>query len=708
MHIQKKLTPSLILLLCACGGGSKGDSTTTPTPTVPTPTTPTPTVPTVTLSSSVINVDASTDFTLTWSSTDTTSCSASGDWNGNKDTSGTEIINEPTEGDKTYTLTCSGSGGDASSSKSLNVSSYLIDPYYGTRVPSFLSAPPTEYELFNTTVDVYGQAEGLDHQPTAEQGAGKFIFNRIYRSFKHGLENGQQFGIFGSWLRSYGNNSIEGGLWVNPKTAGPQYYPTLHLAGIGDTYHSCNDVAVGGGLYERVLGDKWLTMLQFSNKILTVPGLNVAFDMEQAPHESENGIWVGSGWSYLNLDHPSGYKFWLSFIESYNYQGPINGYIPEHFNWIDPNKIADGSYTQNQQDAGELFGTFATMGSNRDWGTGNERINLKALNLGNDTYYVPVDSYPNFKEREYILAHPQSITQKAMEDYSSSLKSGTASDALISTTPIAFNAIYKSTHNQLKLKETINGEEHLTYIEPSYNIGYEGVLGHVDWDYSSTEKEKIQQNQNGYIYVRKTGDKWDAYDADANHPHSYKTELVEAPDTVIRAPKVTHEFFNYQERDTSHPDFKNWDVTGKTRFKTVLQNGATVTYVWFKFIEQPTIKSAKQNHPEIYTVEYLAQLQLYVENLHKLINQSSTENPEESVFIDHQSDSSPDGKDFHLAKVDPEQLVPAEEGKEIGYVPVVISVYHPEKYSSNGLGLVKEPHTDCKNSQWTDTFFPEI
>ena len=182
----------------------------------------------------------------------------------------------------------------------------LVPYYYGTKIPSYVPTPPRSYELFDANVRVYGQLEGINHQPTSSPGAGKFIFNRVYRSFKHGLEWGQQFGVFGSWLGSFGNNSIEGGLWVNPKTAGPHYYPTLHLAGIGDAYHACNDVQMGSGLYERFIGDKWLTMIQISNRVLSVPGVNIAFDMEQNPYADDNGIWIGSGSvSYTHLTLPT-------------------------------------------------------------------------------------------------------------------------------------------------------------------------------------------------------------------------------------------------------------------------------------------------------------------------------------------------------------------------------------------------------------------
>ena len=64
--------------------------------------------------------------------------------------------------------------------------------------------------------------------------------------------------------------------------------------------------------------------------------------------------------------------------------------------------------------------------------------------------------------------------------------------------------------------------------------------------------------------------------------------------------------------------------------------------------------------------------------------------------------------DLHLAKLDPAQLVPPESGFEFGYVPVVISVYHAEEYSSNGAGLITQPSEECKNSAWTDTYHPDI
>lgn len=666
----------------------------------------------LTLSVSALkSAPAGVDFIISWSSTDADTCTADGDWSGDKPTQGSETVNVDSSGENSYFLTCSGTRGNVEDVATVDVFDYNVDKYHGTQTPDFVDDEPENVEYFESTVVTAGQLEGLEHEQTAEFGAGKFVFNRVYRAIKHGMAYDQQFGIFGSWLHSYDNNSIEGGLWVNPKTTGPQYYPSLHLAGIGDTYYACNDVTMGGGLYEKVLGDRWLTQFQISNQVLSVPGMNIGFDMHQDNHPIDNGIWVGSGWSYLNLDHPRDYKFWLSFVETYDYQGPISGYIPEHFNWVDPEKVEEGSY-EARKAAAEYFGTFADLGSSPNGGNGNERVSQLASALADDVYYVPTDYLPIEKAREYLLAFPQSIEQSTMEIYSEALKGDALDNTLIAADVKNFQSVYKSTHNQLKLVEEVAGEEHLHIVVPSYNVGYSESVGFVDWDFSSESNKAKLQEENGYIYVRKLDEKWQveefAGDEYRNHPHIYQTELVDKPDSVIRAPKVDYKFYNYKERDTSNPEFANWNTEGMKRYQVLLQNGAIATYVWFKFIEQPALKTAQQNHPEVYTDEYLATLQSYVEKLHTKVHQSSVVNPEEPIFLNYSEIPDADSTEFNLAKIDPGQLVSPEPQKMVGYVPVVISVYHPEEYSANGMGLEAEPDAVCANDEWTDTYHPDI
>ena len=81
------------LLVAACGGGGR------PTP-----------VPQVTISASPTSVDRDSSSTLTWSSTNATTCSASGSWSGGLLTSGTRETG-PLSAAAIYTVTCSGPGG---------------------------------------------------------------------------------------------------------------------------------------------------------------------------------------------------------------------------------------------------------------------------------------------------------------------------------------------------------------------------------------------------------------------------------------------------------------------------------------------------------------------------------------------------------------------------------------------------------------------
>ena len=94
-----RLLPTIIIaiVIASCGGGG-GSS----------PASPVPVVVSVNFSSSATEVSRGQSVTLTWSSQNANSCSASGDWSSNTSVSGTEDILVSSAGTNTYTLTCSG------------------------------------------------------------------------------------------------------------------------------------------------------------------------------------------------------------------------------------------------------------------------------------------------------------------------------------------------------------------------------------------------------------------------------------------------------------------------------------------------------------------------------------------------------------------------------------------------------------------------
>ena len=84
----------------------------------PTPT-PTPTAPTLILTANYTSVVAGSPTSLTWTTTNASSCTASGGWTGTKTINGTESMT-PTAS-VTYTLACTGAGGSISKSVSVAV-----------------------------------------------------------------------------------------------------------------------------------------------------------------------------------------------------------------------------------------------------------------------------------------------------------------------------------------------------------------------------------------------------------------------------------------------------------------------------------------------------------------------------------------------------------------------------------------------------------
>ena len=93
-------------------------------------------LPTLTLSANPTSVAMGGSTTLTWSSTDATGCTGSGDWSGSVAASGSTTINNLTS-NKTFSAQCTGPGG-TSASQSVTVTVQSVPAATAT-----LSANPT-------------------------------------------------------------------------------------------------------------------------------------------------------------------------------------------------------------------------------------------------------------------------------------------------------------------------------------------------------------------------------------------------------------------------------------------------------------------------------------------------------------------------------------------------------------------------------------
>jgi hypothetical protein len=101
--------------------------------------------PTVSLAASPTTLNSGSSSTLSWSSTNATTCTASGTWNGGKATSGSSSTGSLTV-TSSYTLSCTGSGGSASASTTVTVNAPTPVVAHTTPAPSSTScatAPPT-------------------------------------------------------------------------------------------------------------------------------------------------------------------------------------------------------------------------------------------------------------------------------------------------------------------------------------------------------------------------------------------------------------------------------------------------------------------------------------------------------------------------------------------------------------------------------------
>ena len=173
----------IILLLVSCGGGGGSESSN-----LDQTVTINPVINIFTSSSDSIAVSSSVD--LTWTTTNTVSCSASGDWNGSKSLSGSENLILSDVKTYTFTLTCRCEDPQNNISKSIDVevSSINGSDIYSEDKASYCKDP------INNSSSYW--IENFDSN----------IFNEDI--FTYQLGNGFNASD-GSWVGGWGNNELQ-------------------------------------------------------------------------------------------------------------------------------------------------------------------------------------------------------------------------------------------------------------------------------------------------------------------------------------------------------------------------------------------------------------------------------------------------------------------------------------------------------------------
>ena len=173
---------SFFLISCGGGGGGSGSSADTVYP-----------IASVNLSANQASVLLGNTVTLTWTSSNVTSCSASGAWTGQKGISGTETLVVNTAGNNIYTISClrrtNYLGSNGTDSASVTVEGYgKTDGIYDEDKDSYCRNPS------NTSNDYWLED----------------FSNNVFNSniFTYQLGNGFNTSD-GSWVSGWGNNELQ-------------------------------------------------------------------------------------------------------------------------------------------------------------------------------------------------------------------------------------------------------------------------------------------------------------------------------------------------------------------------------------------------------------------------------------------------------------------------------------------------------------------
>ena len=128
---------------------------------------PPTTTPTLSFTATPGSITSGQSSTLSWSSTNATSCTASGGWTGAKSVSGSQVVSPSAT--TTYTLSCSGAGGSVTQSATVTVAEVTTGSLTVT-----VKRSDTNALLSGATVSLSGGPSSSPDQPTGGDGTATF------------------------------------------------------------------------------------------------------------------------------------------------------------------------------------------------------------------------------------------------------------------------------------------------------------------------------------------------------------------------------------------------------------------------------------------------------------------------------------------------------------------------------------------------------
>jgi hypothetical protein len=501
-----------------------------------------------------------------------------------------------------------------------------------------------------------------------------------------------QMGLAGCWLtpQPTGNepdgfyNTIEGGLgWWHDTRFGTRI-PKFIMGGVSNGFFAwANGPGAGRS---NMLGNgqrDWSTpggkygVAQLSNRLLWSPdGLNMA--------QGLNGEMLGYGYSPLPLTEvleqtggqevQTGNQCWTLFLNATNFKGPATFFMPTF--WTEP-ILEDLS----------LEGLFLdSRPSNPNIGHGLEHAVSPALisqdNQGTSYAKIEQLQFPASNESSVmalnqIVVYSEEALWDPMEVWFNGGETVATEDMQVDAYNVSFN------NNGGSIVGEIAGGGEAYSIAMDYIQNVQQTSNVMGWEFNLNTVTE----EDGYFllpeYFRLESDyKWHAIDVQ-DVPASTNLITTEVP--IGPRPEVT--YVTPYEPDCAWQDPNGpWNNPGPVSgpFYADLGDGSTVTYHWYRFVDQPSIVHANLSE------EVREEMQSRVELIHA--NWSHTDEYIAPPVVGN------------IATLDPGVLVVPPEGLEIGYVPIVTRQEStPEKVrvfvlagqsNMQGYGKIQDPEND--------------
>jgi hypothetical protein len=410
--------------------------------------------------------------------------------------------------------------------------------------------------------------------------------------------------------------TIEGGLgyWVSTqfKSVNPKYRMNATPNGYN---HEISSPGWGFGK-TTALEPRQMGIAQLSNRLL-VPPDGLTFE------DGANGKVLGNAWMVLPFTKqtegpsvPTGNQSWTLFLNSQNFKGPVAFFIPQTWS-----RLSQGYPTIVGRGLDARPGLM---------GSGAMEVNtvpyFEAKDRSGTTYTrIPKIQFPTDSEGVTRLMQDITFYTKGAVLSSGSFDPDKAWKPSLSAVPIRFH--------QGKEKVPLAGFD--KHVETAI-YGTPGTQSFgLSWTDSKPGFTSLPE------YFKQVG----------RHRIAVSADEVPA-ETKLRE----QEFMVIPEMGSyTSPGNGIWTTPGPAskRMEVALNDGSVVTYAWYRFVDQPSLRSFS------WTAEEKNRLQKLAEMIH-------AKWPVENAFM-------PEPSSGQLVALDRGVIVSAPVGLEVGYVPIALS-----------------------------------